>query len=87
MTDYAQEKLLSDCVARSFAVRDAMALVISHLASTSDDAGAFFKRVSEALNARLDELPQGVSDLKEKVRAEQDWIVGAAQAFRKLGEP
>jgi len=72
-------------LARSVAVSDAVAYLIAIEASKADDPDHVFKDVSEALQNRLDELPQGVrADQKEKVRAASDQIVGAAQAFYQL---
>lgn len=79
-----EEKLLSDVVARSFALRDAVAYLIARDAARSGDPEGVFREVAEAMDDRLDELPHGISDLKEKVRAEIDWTIGAARAFLAL---
>ncbi len=89
MTDDWQQhtEMLSQGFARSFAVRDCVALLMADLARRSGDADGYFHKAAEALQARLDELPEGISDLKERVRVEPDWIVGCAQAFHRLGQP
>lgn len=75
---------ISELLARSFAVRDAVAYLIAIEARRAKSPEQVFTDVAGALQDRLDELPEGISDLKERVRAESDWIVGAAQAFHRL---
>lgn len=78
---------LSIVLARSFSLRDAVALLIAYQAAKSGNPDVHFQKIAEALQARLDELPEGISHLKENVRAEQDWLVSCAQAFHRLFQP
>ena len=79
-----EEQMLSDVLARSLSLRDTIAYLISREAERAADVDAVFREFSEALDARLDELSPGLSSLKDKVRAENDWVVGAARAFLNL---
>ena len=68
--------------AQSVAFRNAIAYLIAVEASKADDPDHVLKDAAKALQSKLDELPQGArADLKEKVRAESNRIVEAAQAF------
>jgi hypothetical protein len=80
----SQDEILTQMNARSYAVRDALSYLASIVAGVGGAPERFFQEMAQALQDRLDELPQGSSDLKERVRAEVDWIVGAAQSFHGL---
>jgi hypothetical protein len=83
--DPSFEDALSNAMARSLAVREVVAVLMATEASRQDDAQAYVARMADILQTRLDELPEGIGGLKEKVRVEADWIVGAAQTWLRLG--
>jgi hypothetical protein len=78
------DEIVVQIMARSFAMRDALSYLMAVLADRDGEPDLFFRATASALQDRLDALPRGISDLKEKVRAESDWIVGCAQAFHQL---
>jgi hypothetical protein len=82
-----EQAMLSETYARGFALREIVALLISIEARAAAPSTDIFRKMSEALDDRLDELPPGISDLKDKVHAEIDWIIGCARAFHDLQKP
>lgn len=75
------DDLLAGMMAKTLAIRDIVVVLLANQAASTADPTATLARVSNGLSERIDdpELADLGTETLEKIRAEIDWILGAAQ--------
>jgi hypothetical protein len=77
------ESLLEGLMARTLAIRDVTVVLLAQQAVLTRDPTATLARISNGLSERIDgpELADIGTETLEKIRAEIDWILEAAQTL------
>jgi hypothetical protein len=75
------DDLLEGIMAKTLAIRDVVVVLLANQAASTGDPTTILARISNGLSERIDdpELSDLGTETLEKIRAEVDWILGAAQ--------